>query len=198
MPFTGDHPMKRLSKEKRNQLVIVALVTVAVLGLIYFGLIQRQNNSLAKIAEAKKAADAKLMSIKSIITNATATAKQLDESSTALEQTETDMATGDLYSWTYDTLRRFKQSHRVEIPEVGQPAIGNVDLLPAFPYKQIRFSVSGTGYYHDLGKFIADFENNFPHARLINLVVEPVAGLESGEKLAFKMDVIALVKPNPS
>lgn len=190
--------MKKLSKEKRNQLIIVALVTAAVLALIYIGLIQRQYNSLAKIAGAKKTASGKLFSIRNTITNAATIGKELDEFSTALEQTGTDMASGDLYSWTYDTLRRFKQSYRVEIPEVGQPSIGSVDLLPAFPYKQIRFSVSGGGYYHDLGKFIADFENNFPHARLVNLVVEPLPGPESGEKLAFKMEIVALVKPNPS
>jgi len=190
--------MKKLSKEKRNQLVVVVIVTLAVLGLIYFALIQRQYDSLAKIARAKKNADAKLVSIKTTITNAEAISKELSESSAALEQTTADMASGDLYSWTYDTLRRFKQPYHVDIPEVSQPAVGPVDLLPAFPYKQIRFTVGGTGYYHDLGKFIADFENNFPHARLVNLVIEPSPGVESSEKLTFKMDIIALVKPNPS
>jgi len=190
--------MKRLSKEKRNQLIIVAVATLAVLGLIYFGLIQRQYVSLGKIAKAKKDADAKLLNIRNIITNATMITNELSDSSLILAQTEKDMAAGDLYSWTYNTLRRFRQPYRIDIPEVGQPVIGEMDLLPAFPYKQIRFTVSGTGYYHDLGKFIADFENNFPHARLINLVIEPASGTDGGEKLAFKMDIVALVRPNPS
>jgi Tfp pilus assembly protein PilO len=198
MPFAGDYPMKRVSKEKRTQLVIVALLTGAVLALIYVGLIQRQYFSLAKIAAAKKTADAKFLSIKNTITNTATIAKELAESSDTLEKNGTDMASGDLYSWTYDTLRQFKQPYRVDIPEVGQPTIGKVELLPEFPYKQIRFSVGGAGYYHDLGKFIADFENHFPHARLINLVVEPLGGQESSEKLSFKMEVIALVKSNPS
>jgi Tfp pilus assembly protein PilO len=190
--------MKKISKEKRNQLVIVGLVTIVVLALIYISLIQRQHTTLDRIANAKKTASAKLLSIKSTITNAATIAKELEDSTAALDKTGTDMATGDLYSWTYDTIRRFKQSYRVEIPEVGQPNVGSVDLLPDFPYKQIKFSISGTGYYHDLGKFIADFENKFPHARLVNLVVEPAPGLEGGEKLTFKMEVIALVKSNPA
>jgi Tfp pilus assembly protein PilO len=198
MPFPGDYPMKKISKEKRTQLIIVVFSTLAVLGLIYFGLIQRQYDSIAKIAKIKSAADSKLRAIKNTITNAVAIANELGESTVALEQTEKDMATGDLYSWTYDTIRHFKQSYRVEIPEVGQPAVGDMDLLPGFPYKQIRFAVNGTGYYHDLGKFVADFENNFPHARLINLVAEPMSGVEGNEKLTFKMEVIALVKSNPS
>jgi Tfp pilus assembly protein PilO len=190
--------MKKLSKEKRNQLTIVVVITVAVLGLIYFGLIRRQYASLAKIARTQRTADAKLLNIKNTITNAATIAKELEACSATIQQTETDMASGDLYSWTFDTLRRFKQSYRVDIPEVGQPAVGAVDLLPDFPFNQVRFPVSGTGYYHDMGKFIADFENNFPHARLVNLIVEPVPGLEGGERLIFKMDIIALVKANPS
>ena len=190
--------MKRLSKEKRNQLIIVFAAILAVLGLIYFGLIQRQYGSIARIAKDKRVANTKLLAIKTTITNVVAITKELDESSATLEQTESDMATGDLYSWTYDTIRRFRQSYKVEIPEVGHPAVGDMNLLPNFPYKQIRFGVSGMAYYHDLGKFIADFENHFPHARLVNLTIEPIPGAENSEKLAFRMEIIALVKSNRS
>ena len=189
--------MKRLSKDKRNQLIIVALITLAILAVIGFGLIRPQYASLSKIAQSKKVADTKLLSIKHAITNTDAVASELNEATYKLAHTEEDMASGDLYSWTYDTLRRFKQPYKVEIPEIGHPAIGEMDLLSAFPYKQIRFAISGTAYYHDLGKFIADFENSFPHARMVHLVVEPSpSGEGSSEKLSFRMEIIALVKPN--
>jgi Tfp pilus assembly protein PilO len=191
--------MKRLSREKRNQLITVILVTLAILALIGFGLIRPQYESLSKIAKAGKVADNKLQSIKHAITNSEAIANEWDETTYALAHAEEDMASGDLYSWTYDTIRHFKQSYRVEIPEVGHPTIGESDLLPSFPYKQIQFAISGTVYYHDLGKFIADFENSFPHSRMVHLVVEPAANTDSNsEKLSFRMEIITLVKPNPS
>jgi Tfp pilus assembly protein PilO len=191
--------MKRLSREKRNQLVTVILVTLAILGLIGFGLIRPQYDSLNKIKQARKAADTKLQSFKHAFTNSEAIANEWNEASSALAQAEADMASGDLYSWTYDTIRHFKQSYRVEIPEVGHPTIGESDLLASFPYKQIQFAIKGTVYYHDLGKFIADFENNFPHSRMVHLVVESAAGPDSnGEKLSFKMEIVTLMKPNPS
>ena len=191
--------MKRLTREKRNQLITVATITLAVLGLIYFGLIQPQYDSLSKIASAKKTADDKLAGIKHTITNGNTTANDVTQMSVTLTHAEEDMASGDLYSWTYDTIRRFKQPYRVEIPDVGHPATGDMDLLPSFPYKQIRFDLNGTAYYHDLGKFIADFENNFPHSRVVHLVVEPMSALESGnEKISFRMEIIVLVKANPS
>src|ERR1035438_2962631 len=63
----------------------------------------------------------------------------------------------------------------------------------------INRAINGTVYYHDLGKFIADFENSFPHSRMVRLVVEPAASTDShSEKLSFKMEIITLMKPNPS
>ena len=191
--------MKRLSREKRNQLITVILVTLAVLGLIYFSLIRPQYDSLSKIANTRNAANKNLQSIKHAITNSEAIANEWNETAYALAHAEEDMASGDLYSWTYDTIRHFKQSYKVEIPEVGHPTIGELDLLPSFPYKQIQFTINGTVYYHDLGKFIADFENSFPHSRMVHLIVEPAPSPDSNsEKLSFRMEIIALVKPNPS
>ena len=191
--------MKRLSREKRNQLIIVILVTLAILAVIGFSLIRPQYDSLSKIAKDRKVAASKLQSIKHAITNSEAIANEWNETTSALAHTEEDMASGDPYSWTYDTIRHFKQSYKVEIPEVGHPTIGELDLLPSFPYKQIRFAINGTVYYNDLGKFIADFENSFPHSRIVRLVVESAASKDSNsEKLSFKMEIITLVKPNPS
>jgi hypothetical protein len=199
MHFPGAHPMKRLSKEKRNQLITVIVVTLAVLALIGLGLIRPQYETLSKIEKSGKEADTKLQSIRHAITNSEAIANDWNETSDVLTHAEEDMASGDLYSWTYDTLRHFKQSYKVEIPEVGHPAIGESDLLAAFPYKQIRFTINGAAYYHDLGKFIVDFENSFPHSRMVHLVLEPISGLDGhDEKLIFKMEIITLVNPNPS
>jgi Tfp pilus assembly protein PilO len=199
MQFSGVRPMKRLSKEKRNQLITVILVTLAILAVIGFELIRPQYDSLSQIAKDRAVAATKLQSIKHAITNSEAIANEWIETNDALARSEEDMASGDLYSWTYDTIRHFKQSYKVEIPEVGHPTIGESDLLPSFPYKQIQFSINGTVYYHDLGKFIADFENSFPHSRVVRLVVEPAVGPDSNnEKLSFRMEIVTLVKLNPS
>jgi Tfp pilus assembly protein PilO len=187
----------KLSKAKRSQLVIVFVVTVAILALIGFGLIRSQYSSLSKIEREKADADRQLQSVKKAINDADPVAMELAETTTALQHAEEDMASGDLYSWTYDTIRHFKQQYKVEIPDIGHPVIGNVELLPSFPYKQIQFSITGTAYYHDLGKFIADFENFFPHSRMVNLMIETTTG-DNTEKLAFRMDIISLVKLNPS
>jgi hypothetical protein len=186
--------MKWLPKERRNPFIIVMLITAGVLAMICFGLIHSQNVTLAGIADSRKTAGDKLQSMESTIKNAGITDSQLTDTTSALSRAEQDMASGDLYSWTYGTIRLFKQQYKVEIPEIGHPEVGDVDLLPAFPYKQVRFSITGKAYYHDLGKFVADFENAFPHARVVNLVIESAP--DEGEKLSFTLEIIELVKPN--
>jgi hypothetical protein len=188
--------MNWLPKERRNPFIIVVLITVVALVLIYFGLISSQHATLSKIAANRQTAGDKLQDIEKTIRNSALTINELAGLTTDLSRAEADMASGDLYSWTYGTMRQFKQPYKVEIPEIGPPKVGDVDLLPAFPYKQITFTVSGKAYYHELGRFVADFENAFPHAQLVNLNLSPANG--EGEQITFSMDIIALVKPNAS
>ena len=191
--------MKRLPPAKRNMLIVVAVATVALIALIYFSLIQPQNRKNNSLAADTKTAKAKWEQYKTIIKQANATASQLDEISSQLNRAENDIATGDFYSWTYDTIRRFKANYRLEIPTIGTPAISDVDLLPNLPYKQVKITLNGTGYFHDIGKFFADFENTFPHMRLVNLQLEQTAGPAgaASERLSFRTDVVVLVKSNP-
>jgi hypothetical protein len=187
--------MNRLSKEKRNQLILVLLGTLFVLGVIGFAVIRPQYSSLDNIARTKKAELVKLQQIKDTIKKADETANKLADTSYSLVQAENDIASGDVFAWLNDSIRRFKITYKVEIPTISQPAVGDVDLIPQFPYKQARISLNGVAFYHDLGKFISDFENTFPHMRVINLTVEPAnAGGADAEKLSFRMDIVALVK----
>lgn len=189
--------MKRLSPAKRNQLIAVVLATTGLICAVYFLMIKPfsiQNEDLALDTKQQRA---RLEDIKKGIKQAESIAAGKAEVLQQLTHAEEDVASGDVYAWTYDTIRRFKATYHVDIPSIGQPVQGEVDLLPGFPYKQVKVSLNGTAYYHDLGKFVADFENNFPHMRMVNLAIEPSSQPGgSAERLTFRIDVIALVKPN--
>jgi hypothetical protein len=191
--------MNKLPKEKRDQLVLVIIFTVMLIVLIYLGLIRPQYATIARIQNDIKAAQGKLLDIESAIKKSDQTTTALFDISDTLSHAEEDMVTGDPFTWTFDTIRHFKTPYKVEIPNIGQPTTGDVDLLANFPYKQLKFTISGTAYYHDLGDFIAHFENTYPHIRVVNMTLDPVGGMgDDGEKLSFKMDIIALIKPNTS
>lgn len=188
--------MNKLSKEKRDRLILVGLCTAMVLFVIGYFLIHAQHASVAEIKTQTDNARNHLQEMEKTIQGAGAISNQLVDITYNLSQAESDMAVGDPSAWIYDTVRNFKTRYKVDISVNGHLFMSEVDLLPKFPYKQLKVTVSGTAYYHDLGKFIADFENTFPHARITNLNLEPTgAAGDDSEKLAFRMEISALAKP---
>lgn len=188
--------MKRLPPAKLKQLIGVVLATIGLIAAVYFLLVSPQNQKNRELANTINKEASRLKEYKTAIKDMETTVKKLDEVTQQLNHAEQDVASGDLYAWAYDIIRRFKANYQVDIPTPGQPTQADCDLFTNFPYKQIRFSLTGTAYYHDLGKFLADFENKFPHCRVVNLSLEPVGNTVAGnERLAFRMDIVALVKP---
>lgn len=188
--------MNRLSPAKRNELILVLIGTVALLAIVYMFLISPEQREIKNKSQQIKDSHKQLEEMQTTIKNAAQYEAAYLDASNRLVQAELDIASGDIYAWTYDTIRRFKASYRLEIPGLGQPSSGEVDLLPNFPYRQVKLTLSGTGFYHDLGKFVSDFENTFPHMRLVNLSIDPSPGPNAPDRLAFHVDVVALVKPN--
>lgn len=191
--------LSKLPKEKRNQLVLVIVGTLAVLGAVGFGLIRFQYDNLNSYEKRQAAASAELKKMEEAVKRVELVDSVYKQASEALAEKEAAMATGDLYSWMYGTVRRFQKNYKVEIPQLSPITTPTpVNLLPSFPYKQATMQIGGTAHYHDLGQFIADFENAFPLIRVVNLTVElnhsPAPG--EREKLAFKMDLVTLVKPS--
>jgi hypothetical protein len=193
--------IRKLPKQKRNHLILAVLFTLMAIAGLYFGLIRRQNESLAHLAGDKAAAAKKLRVVLDTIRRADRIKAELDDARTSLAGAESDIATGDCYIWVINSLRGFKAPYKVEIPQLSQ--LGpptDVNLLPNFPYKQATLTVAGVAHYHDLGRFLADFENQFPHTRLLNLSLDANAPSAIGESetVSFKMDIVTLVKVNPS
>ena len=85
-------------------------------------------------------------------------------------------------------------------PNFSREVVGDVQMFPKFPYRAALYNIRGTAYYHDLGRFLADFENRFPFIRVQNLELEPASSssataTDDTEKLAFKFELVALVSP---
>jgi hypothetical protein len=201
MPAAGkDATMNfsKLPKEKRNNLILVVVVTLAVLGGLGFGLIKYQYENLTRLAIRKAMATRKLQQMEDAVKNSARIESDLAEARQTLTQLESDVGpSGDLYSWVIGTVRTFKAPYKVEIPQFSQIGpITEMTMLPSFPYKQASMTVAGKAHYHDLGRFLADFENRFPHIRILNLGLDVDSTPQESEMLAFRMDIVTLVKPN--
>jgi hypothetical protein len=202
MPDAGKDPssmnFSKLSKEKRNQLILVVIVTLGTLSALGFGLIKYQNENIGRLAIRKATAESKLAQMEDAVKNTARIQSDLAEAKQALSQLETDIApASDLYSWLISTIRSFKAPYKVEIPQYSQiGATTDMTMLPGFPYKQASMTVAGKAHFHDLGRFLADFENRFPHIRILNLALDVDGNPQEVEMLAFRMDIVTLVKAN--
>jgi hypothetical protein len=188
----------KLPKEKRNELILVVVITIAILAGLGFGLIGHQKTVLKGLEQQKKDQQSKLDHMQSMIKLAPQTQTELVAKAGLLDAQEATMASGDLFSWFIGVLRPFKQNYRVDIPQIGTPEKADMNLLPKFPYQQATLSLAGTARFHELGRFLADLENQFPHARLLNLDVEPSSSTTEKDLLSFRVDLVMLVKPGSS
>lgn len=192
--------MKKLPKEKRDKIILVGIGTAVVVAGLWYAVITTQQNTLKTIADLRESQQTKVQNAERLVATVAEVERRLEAASLRLRAVEKEMAAGDMYSWVITTMNRFKDGYNIDIPQYSREVIGEVGVLPRFPYRAAVFQLRGTGYYHDFGRFIADFENRFPYMRVQNLELEP-AGVVAGsnddpERLAFRMEVVALVNPN--
>lgn len=190
--------MNTLTADKKQKLILVAVLTGVAIALIWFLLIGTLRDHIAlKLSKARETAD-KVADAHKKLAQTAATEEKLAATTRKLATTEDEgMASGDLYFWIINTINRYKLAYRVDIPVFSQPEELKASLLPDFPYKSVRYNIRGSAYYHDLGRFLAAFENSQPYLFVQNLEVLPseVVQNDAPEKLNFRMDIVALVKP---
>lgn len=189
--------MNKITKAQRDQLIAIGMGCVMVIGLLwYFGVTAKQDELVAtqkKSAEmAKKLHDAETLMRRQGEIDTTLQAR-----SEMLAQREAGLAPDrDAYAWLINTVNNFIAGRKnVNIDTYSQPEITDSGLVPRFPYKWATFHLKGTGYYQDLGKFFADFENAYPYFQIQNPVFTAntgTGGLEP-EKLTVSFDLVAPV-----
>lgn len=197
--------MKNLSKEKRDQLVLVGLGAVLVaIGLWYF-LLSAQNEASRILMEKIARIESDLDKAGAMMKKSEEIQRQLHDSTNRLASLEARLPGSSYWIWASSTLDSFLESYsnRVEKYEVSQPTTNHVDVLPKFPYMAVKFGVEFRGFYHDVGHFLAGFENNHPYIAFRNLTVSRPNTLMAvpgkavnpadAEKLSFKCDMVAII-----
>src|SRR5580765_1813446 len=195
--------MARLSKEKRDRLILVSILTIAFGVGLWYGIITTRKERLIETTATIRAAIDKLEKARALVKQSAKAEAQAAAAESKLKVVEESMASGvDHYTWAIMLLEKARTKHDVKIIEVTRPVKGEVGLLAQFPYQAAIFTARGAGHYHDFGKFLADFENSFPYFRVQNISLAP--GLDSvvgpdtptgEENLAFRMEIVALIKP---
>lgn len=186
--------MKKISKEKQSQLVLVVVIILLIATGLYMGLIRLQQAKIRNVALEKTRANKKLAQITETIKNSAKIDADLAAIRKELAVREDEMPSDDLYASAINTIRKFKLPYDVDIKQFTSKGTSDLNVFTKFPYKQFTVSIMGSARYHDLGKFIADFENRFPSSRVMNLELLPDASATQNEQLIFRMDIVSLVK----
>lgn len=200
--------MKNLPKEKRDRLILLVLGTLVILVGLYYGLITMQQKTLQDSAKKKLEQENKLGSGERMVGNSASIQKALDQATAQLKAVEATMPSGDMYSWIILTVNTFVNSFnethqaRIDIPQFSREVPCEIGMFSKFPYRAASFVIRGTAFYHEFGRFVADFENTFPYMRIQNIELEPSAvttsaNPEDAERLQFKIEVVTPVNvPN--
>ena len=203
---------KKLPKEKRDRLILIAVSTGVVMALLWQGLIGWQKGRLQKMADQRVDRKIQVNNAQRLANSIEEIRAELEKKSGELKELESEMASGDMYSWIITKVNQFKTGYNVEIPQFSREVPTEVGILPDFPYKAALFNIRGKAYYHDFGRFIADFENTFPYLRIQNIELQPASNVSAGaaantaaaggnpeedesEKLAFRMEIVTLINP---
>jgi len=204
--------MNKLPKDKRDRLMMTIVMTGFVTLAFYTFVIRAQRERIRAAEDKLEQATLLLDRSERWLRMKEKVRADLAEERTELQSLEARMAPLDKFKWFYNTLESFRSSYDVRLIDISrEPEIGEVGVLPGFPYKSAKFGVKLNGTYHDFGKFLADFENQFPYMRVQDLKIElPPNALPPGtggtsmaenpsannERLAISLNVVALIKPS--
>lgn len=191
--------MNKLPKKKKEHIAVVIMGAAFLAGILWVAMISPLRAKLGQLATQVADSRRQVDLGQRTIASAKQVAEDLENASQQLQMAERAMATGDLYAWMIQTMNQFKLSHKVSIPQISREIPCEAGVLPNFPYRAAAFVVRGSAFYHDLGSFVADFENSFPYMRLQNLELDAMGGPQidesERERLQFKMEIVTLVKP---
>jgi len=196
--------IKALSAEKKQHLVAVGMGTLLGICAVYFLLIGPAREALAKLHVQTAEVEKKYTDADRLVKRTQTVQEELEKLEERLAAIEAGMVDSDPVQWIRSTEIKFRSlaPYKVQIPNFPFRGQGEMGMIPDFPYKAANYLFSGTAYYHDLGRYLADWENHFPYIRVVNLEITPedagplnVASEEERERLNFVFEVSVLVKP---
>ncbi len=189
--------MAKLSKDKRDRMILVYLVSVFAMAAAWMLLVRSQQEKLKQMAVETANIEEQIDGTRRLVEQREEFARKRERLQEELSGREDGMAYGDRFFWFVNMLNKFKANYAVDIPQISPETLGPVGLFPEFPYQAATFKVSGSGTFYDFGRFLRDFENQHPLFQIQNLALEPDSAPGS-EKVNFRMDVVTLIKPSNS
>jgi hypothetical protein len=188
--------MIKLTKTQQDHLTGIGIGAVALVAALWWFGVKSAQTDLAGTKKKSADMEKKLHDAETLMRRGDEIGETLQTRSDLLAKREAGLAPErDTYAWLINTMNGFIQSRKgVNIDTYSPAEIGDVGMIPKFPYRWATFHLKGSGYYHDLGKFFADFENTYPYFRIQDVVLTVNGGpAMEPEKLSVSFDLVAPV-----
>jgi len=211
--------MNKLSREKRNQLIAVASGVLVVCAALWYFVVRSQHETIEQTRTSIDDVGSKIEKAQRLVKRRTMIEAELAELGQQIAESEAQMLPVEHLNgkkWMFDKLVNFiKDRYDVTLMDLSNnPLIGKQFLLlPKFePYSAATYKVEIRGFFHEFGRFVADFENSFPYMRILDLEMWPMAtpaaakvatadlsdellNSEAREQLRISMRIVVLFKP---
>src|SRR5690349_9723271 len=123
--------MNKLSKEKRDKLLLVGIGTGGVLLVLYFLVVTAQQTALDECIQKIDSTKDKLAKAEQWVRMAPGIQARLALCRKELDAKEEEMAPLEKFKWFYNTLEKFLAHHQVRLVDITrEPEIGDAGVLP--------------------------------------------------------------------
>jgi Tfp pilus assembly protein PilO len=191
--------VNKLSKTQRDQLLGVIIGAVALMAALWYLGVRAKQAELTRTEKKTAQMLDTLTRAEGVMRRGQEIADKLQAHAAVLDKREATLAPDrDAYYWIISTLNPFIASRKgVHLNRASQPDVSEAGIIPNFPYKWATFHMEVTGFYHDVGRFFADLENNFPSFRVQSLAISVNNGVGvDPDTLMFTFDLVVPVKPS--
>jgi Tfp pilus assembly protein PilO len=182
--------MNKISKDKRDKVILSVLVFVGLAGLLYTFVLGAQKDRLAALHKQIITAKDKLSKAERLVRSAASIEVSLKENQKLIDNRQETMAPqGQYYYWFLKLMDQFRAEQKLSavlIVDIMQPEFIEAGILPNFPYKAACFGIRLNGQFHDVGRFIADLENTYPFFRVQSVKMSPQRSSLLGGAAAVK------------
>ena len=187
--------MNKISKDKRDKVVLSCLLFVGLAGLLYTFVLGWQKDQLAALHKQIITARDKLSKAEGLVRRGPMIEVSLKENQKLLEtRQETMTPQGQYYYWFLKLMDQFREQEKLNpvfIIDITQPEFIEAGIFPSFPFKAASFGMRLNGQFHDVGRFIADLENTYPYFRVQSVKMLPQRGNVLGGAAVLKEAPIA-------
>ena len=202
--------MNKMSKEKRDKLILTWLCIIGVLGTLYTFVWGAQTDKLTEYGNGSKKADDLLYRAQRLIDNSPIIERNLATNRLVLQQMHSAMAAPGS---EYETFIRIMKAVELKLDSAivarlaTRTEVVREGLLPNFPYPEVSISFVPSAHFHELGQFIAELENSYPFMRVGSVRMNPEAtprgprsknsaASDINEKLGGDVRLTNFIKPN--